>query len=59
MLTGRNRSEAGPSKSRVEVSNPAAKEAVIFLDPPNDGPLVRELREMVAGQSVLNEAKRA
>lgn len=43
----------------MEVANPAAKEAVVFLEPPNDGPFLRELREMVAGQNILNEAKRA
>lgn len=31
----------------------------MFLDPPSDDPLVKELREMVAGQTILNEAKRA
>jgi hypothetical protein len=53
------RSEAGPSKPRVEISSPAALEGVVLLEAPSDEPLVRELRDMVVGKTVLNEAKRA
>ncbi|WVR05708.1 hypothetical protein IAU60_002732 [Kwoniella sp. DSM 27419] len=49
---------AGPSKITVEA--PAhVKEDVVLLPAPSDSPLVEELRQMVAGRSVLNEAKKA
>jgi hypothetical protein len=53
------RSGAGPSKPRVEIASPAALEGVVLLEAPSDEPLVRELRDMVVGKTVLNEAKRA
>jgi len=53
------RSEAGPSKPRVEIPSPAALEGVVLLEAPSDEPLVKELRDMVVGKTVLNEAKRA
>jgi hypothetical protein len=34
-------------------------EGVVFLTPPSDKPLLTELRTMVSGRMVLNEAKRA
>ncbi|KAK8846515.1 hypothetical protein IAR55_005601 [Kwoniella newhampshirensis] len=51
---------AGPSKVTLSVIAPSnVKEDVVLLDSPVDTPLVHELREMVAGRNVLNEAKRA
>jgi hypothetical protein len=50
---------AGPSKPRVEVASPAAVEGVVLLEAPSDEPLVRELRDMVVGKTVLNEARKA
>ena len=50
---------AGPSKPRVEISSPAAVEGVVLLETPSDEPLVRELRDMVVGKTVLNEARKA
>jgi hypothetical protein len=43
----------------VEVSSPAAVEGVVLLDAPSDEPLVRELRDMVVGKTVLNDARKA
>ncbi|WOO83679.1 RNA exonuclease 4 [Vanrija pseudolonga] len=48
--------EAGPSRTQTA---PEPKAEVIFLPAPSDKPLLQELRTMVAGQSVLNEAKKA
>ncbi|KAL1406165.1 3'-5' exonuclease [Vanrija albida] len=48
--------EAGPSRTQ---DAPEPKAEVVFLPAPSDKPLLQELRTMVAGQSVLNEAKRA
>ena len=59
LLAWLTKSEAGPSKPRVEIPSPAALEGVVLLEAPNDEPLVRELRDMVVGKTVLNEAKRA
>jgi hypothetical protein len=50
---------AGPSKPRVEVASPAAVEGVVLLESSSDEPLVRELRDMVVGKTVLNEARKA
>ena len=50
---------AGPSKPRVEVASPAAVEGVVLLEAPSDEPLVRELRDMVVGKTILNEARKA
>ncbi|WWD21834.1 hypothetical protein CI109_106322 [Kwoniella shandongensis] len=52
---------AGPSKVTLSVTAPSkVKEDVVLIEPPPvDTALVHELREMVAGRNVLNEAKRA
>lgn len=41
------------------MSSPAAVEGVVLLEAPSDEPLVRELRDMVVGKTVLNEARKA
>ncbi len=45
---------AGPSKQ----VGTFVSEGVVFIEPPNNGPLLRELRGMVAGLNPLNQSKR-
>ncbi|GFZ43219.1 RNA exonuclease 4 [Saitozyma sp. JCM 24511] len=54
-------SEAGPSKaSTVQIAAPAhVREEVTFLPSPREEARLHELRMMVAGQGVLNDAKKA
>jgi hypothetical protein len=54
-------SEAGPSNaSTVQIAAPAhVREEVTFLASPREEARIHELRMMVAGHGVLNEAKRA
>lgn len=49
----RSDGSAGPSKKEIE------NVEVVVLPPPNDSPLVQELRQMVIGNQVLSEAKKA
>lgn len=46
-------SSAGPSRKEIENAE------VVVLPPPNDSPLLQELRQMVIGHQVLSEAKKA
>lgn len=48
--------EAGPSTAGPSKYN---TDEVTFLGAPNDKPLLHELRQMVAGNNVLNESKKS
>lgn len=56
MLTFSTPAEAGPSTAGPSKYN---TDEVTFLAAPSDKPLMHELRQMVAGNNVLNESKKS
>lgn len=55
-LTSSTQAEAGPSTAGPSKYN---TDEVTFLAAPSDKPLMHELRQMVAGNNVLNESKKS
>jgi hypothetical protein len=55
-LTIRVTAEAGPSSAGPSQYN---TDEVTFLAAPSEKPLMHELRQMVAGNNVLNESKKS